>query len=58
MKFFATRKTGEITSRYSDASSIKSVLSSMAMSIVMDVVMALGVGGVLFRMNSTLFSLT
>ena len=30
----------------------------MAMSIVMDVVMALGVGVVLFRMNSTLFSLT
>ncbi|RAW62169.1 peptidase domain-containing ABC transporter [Faecalibacterium hattorii] len=58
MKFFATRKTGEITTRYSDASTIKSVLTSMAMSIVMDVVMALGVGVVLFRMNSTLFSLT
>ncbi len=30
MKFFASRKTGEITTRYSDASTIKSVLTSMA----------------------------
>ena len=58
MKFFATRKTGEITTRYSDASTIKSVFTSIALSIVMDVVMALGVGVVLFRMNSSLFSIT
>ena len=58
MKFFATRKTGEITTRYSDASTIKSVLTNIAMTIVMDVVMAVGVGIVLFRMNSSLFSLT
>ena len=58
MKFFATRKTGEITTRYSDASTIKSVLTNIAMTIVMDVVMAVGVGIVLLRMNSSLFSLT
>ena len=58
MKFFATRKTGEITTRYSDASTIKSVFTSIALSIVMDVVMAVGVGIVLFRMNSSLFSIT
>ena len=58
MKFFATRKTGEITTRYSDAGTIKSVLTSIAMSVVMDIVMAVGTGFVLFRMNSSLFSIT
>ena len=58
MKFFASRKTGEITTRYSDASTIKSVLTSIAMSVVMDIVMAVGTGFVLFRMNSSLFSIT
>ncbi len=58
MKFFATRKTGEITTRYSDASTIKSVLTSIALSVVMDVVMAIGTGIILFRMNSTLFGIS
>ncbi len=58
MKFFATRKTGEITTRYSDAGTIKSVLTSIALSVVMDVVMAIGTGVILFRMNSTLFGIS
>ncbi len=58
MKFFATRKTGEITTRYSDASTIKSVFTSIALSVVMDIVMAIGTGFILFRMNSTLFSIS
>lgn len=58
MKFFATRKTGEITTRYSDAGTIKSVLTNIALSVVMDVVMAVATGIILFRMNSTLFSIS
>ena len=58
MKFFATRKTGEITTRYSDASTIKSVFTSIALSVVMDIVMAVATGIVLFRMNATLFSIS
>lgn len=58
MKFFATRKTGEITTRYSDAGTIKSVLTNIALSVVMDVVMAVVTGIILFRMNSTLFSIS
>ncbi len=58
MKFFATRKTGEITTRYSDAGTIKSVLTNIALSVVMDVVMAIATGIILFRMNSTLFSIS
>ena len=58
MKFFATRKTGDITTRYSDASTIKSVFTSIALSVVMDIVMAVATGIVLFRMNATLFSIS
>ncbi|MGN0707045.1 MAG: peptidase domain-containing ABC transporter [Faecalibacterium sp.] len=58
MKFFATRKTGEITTRYSDASTIKSIFTSIALSLVMDISMALITGVVLFNMNSTLFSIS
>ena len=58
MKFFATRKTGEITTRYSDASTIKSVFTSIALSVVMDIVMACATGVILFRMNATLFSIS
>ena len=46
------------STRYSDASTIKSVLTSIAMSVVMDIVMAVGTGFVLFRMNSSLFAIT
>lgn len=58
MKFFATRKTGEITTRYSDASTIKSIFTSIALSLVMDIAMALITGVVLFKMNATLFSIS
>ena len=51
MKFFATRKTGEITTRYSDASTIKSVFTSIALSVVMDIVMACATGVILFRID-------
>ncbi len=59
MKFFATRKTGEITTRYSDACTIKSVFTSIALSVVMDIsMMAIITGIVLFRMNAMLFSIS
>ncbi len=57
MKFFATRKTGDITTRYSDAGTIKSIVTSIALSLLMDIVMTLASGVILYRMNSTLFGL-
>lgn len=57
MKFFATRKTGDITTRYSDAGTIKSIFTSIALSLFMDIAMALVTGVILFRMNSTLFGM-
>ena len=57
MKFFATRKTGDITTRYSDANTIKSIFTSVALSLVMDISMAVITGIILFKMNATLFSI-
>ena len=57
MKFFATRKTGDITTRYSDANTIKSIFTSVALSLIMDISMAVITGVILFKMNATLFSI-
>ena len=58
MKFFATRKTGDITTRYSDANTIKSIFTSIALSLIMDIAMAVVTGIILFKMNATLFSVS
>ena len=58
MKFFATRKTGDITTRYSDANTIKSIFTSIALSLVMDSSMAISTGIILFRMNAMLVSIS
>ena len=55
MKFFATRKTGDITTRFSDAFTIKDVFTNIALTLIMDIGMALVTGVILFRMNPTLF---
>lgn len=57
MKFFATRKTGDIITRFSDAGTIKSVFTNIALSLVLDVSMALISGIVLFNMNAKLFGI-
>ena len=55
MKFFATRKTGDITTRFSDAFTIKNIFTSIALSLIMDISMALVSGAILFQMNTKLF---
>lgn len=57
MKFFATRKTGDITTRFSDAFTIKDVFTNIALTLIMDIGMALVTGVILFRMNPTLFAI-
>ena len=52
MKFFATRKTGDITTRYSDANTIKSIFTSIALSLIMDISMAIITGIILFRIET------
>lgn len=57
MKFFATRRTGDITTRFSDAFTIKDVFTNIALTLIMDIGMALVTGVILFRMNPTLFAI-
>ena len=55
MKFFSTRKTGDITTRFSDAFTIKNIFTSIALSLIMDISMAVVSGLILFQMNTKLF---
>lgn len=57
MKFFASRKTGDITTRFSDAFTIKDVFTNIALSLIMDICMALISGVILFQMNPKLFTI-
>lgn len=57
MKFFSTRKTGDITTRFSDAFTIKDIFTNIALTLIMDVGMALVTGVILARMNPELFSI-
>jgi len=57
MKFFATRKTGDITTRFSDAFTIKNIFTNIALTLVMDIGMACVTGVILFRMNANLFGI-
>lgn len=41
MKFFASRKTGDIITRFSDAFTIKNIFTNIALTLIMDVAMAL-----------------
>lgn len=58
MSFFATRKTGEIISRFNDANKIIDALASSIISIFLDVTIVLIMGIVLMLQNSTLFLIT
>ncbi|PXV91046.1 ATP-binding cassette subfamily B protein [Lachnotalea glycerini] len=55
MKFFATRKTGDIITRFSDAFTIKDIFTNIALTLIMDIAMALVTGVILFKMNTGLF---
>ena len=55
MKFFASRRTGDITTRFSDAFTIKDIFTSIALSLFMDIGMALISGVILWQMNTKLF---
>ena len=58
MSFFATRRTGEITSRFSDANSIIDALASTILSIFLDCFILIIIGAVLLLQNANLFLLT
>ncbi|MGV4330619.1 peptide cleavage/export ABC transporter [Streptococcus thermophilus] len=58
MSFFATRRTGEVISRFTDANSIIDALASTILSLFLDVSILTIIGGVLLVQNTNLFLLS
>ncbi|MCX7951451.1 MAG: peptidase domain-containing ABC transporter [Clostridiales bacterium] len=55
MQFFTTRKVGDILTRFSDSFTIKNVLTSVTLSLVIDVILASVSAVILYLMNNILF---
>ena len=58
MGFFASRKTGDIVTRFQDASIVKDILTGTALTVAIDVAMVTIVGAVLYTTNTELFAIT
>lgn len=57
MKIFASRRTGDITTRFSDAFTIKDIFTNITLSLIMDISMAVITGVILFQMDPKLFAI-
>lgn len=55
MKFFSTRKVGEIISRFSDGDKIRNVISEVTLTIMIDIIMTFVGGSILYLKNTKLF---
>ena len=55
MKFFSTRKVGDILTRFRDAFTIKNILTSVSLSLIIDISLALVSATILYIMNVKLF---
>ena len=56
--FYGTRKTGEFMSRFNDTSKIRNAISTTALTIMLDTIMAIACGALLCYINVTLFAIT
>lgn len=57
MYFFGTRRTGDILTRFSDAGTIKNIFSSIILSLIIDILLTIVSGIILFFMNKILFAI-
>ncbi|SKA07924.1 ATP-binding cassette, subfamily B [Pilibacter termitis] len=57
-QFFATRRVGDILTRFQDAMTIKDIFSKVSISLVLDLTLAIFTGIALMKINLQLFSLT
>mgnify|MGYP004561681329 CR=1 FL=1 len=57
MNFFGTRKVGEIISRFQDASSIRDAISNATLTVMIDTLMAIAGGLILFFKSKLLFGI-
>ncbi|GMK41990.1 bacteriocin cleavage/export ABC transporter [Paenibacillus sp. CCS19] len=58
MNFFGTRKTGEVLSRLMDASKVRDAISGATLSIMIDSLMVVAGGIILYTQNAFLFGIT
>ncbi len=58
MNFFGTRKVGEIISRFMDAGKIREAISGTTLTMMIDTLMAIVGGIILYMQNATLFGIT
>ncbi|WP_010170158.1 peptidase domain-containing ABC transporter [Bacillus coahuilensis] len=58
MRFFDTRKVGEIISRFMDASKIRDAISSATLTVMIDVLMVAVGSWILYAQSPTLFGVT
>ncbi|WP_018933697.1 peptidase domain-containing ABC transporter [Gracilibacillus lacisalsi] len=58
MQFFGTRKVGEIVSRFSDASKVREAISSATLTVMIDVLMVVVGGVILYAQSGFLFAIT
>lgn len=58
MNFFGTRKVGEIISRFNDASKVRDAISGATLTIMIDTLMAIAGGVILFLQNGLMFAIT
>ncbi|EOR23134.1 peptidase domain-containing ABC transporter [Niallia sp. JL1B1071] len=56
-QFFATRKVGDIITRFQDAMTIKDIFTTVSISLVMDILLAGVTGIVLWNLNNKLFAI-
>lgn len=58
MNFFGSRKVGEIISRFNDASKVRDTISGATLTVMIDTLMAMVGGVVLYIQNSQMFFVT
>lgn len=58
MSFFGTRQVGEIISRFTDASKIRDAISSATITLMIDSLMAVIGGAILYSQSRTMFFVT
>jgi ATP-binding cassette, subfamily C, bacteriocin exporter len=58
MNFFGTRKTGEIVSRFQDASKVRDAISGATLTLMIDTLMVVAGGAILYAQNSFMFGIT
>ena len=57
MNFFGTRKVGEIISRFNDAGKVRDAIAGSTLTIMIDTIMAVVGGFILFNQNNKMFAI-